>query len=573
MLAVPVYILIACNKDMATTGNPPPVTPPVKSPISDKQVSSAIQGNVVDEQNKPLAGVQVKCGDVTATTDAAGSFFFGKVNANQMAAVVTAQKNGYFNGSRTFHIAAADKLQFVQIQLLPKKAAGTFVASTGGTVNTSNAQFTFAAQQVLGPDNKPYSGKVSLLYAPINPERADFADIMPGDLRGITNSNTIVGLQSFGMMALELQSEGGEKLHLDTSKQVSFKMTIPTSLQNTAPPTIPLWYFEEVSGVWRQEGSATKTGDSYSGIVKHFSFWNLDMPFPLVNFTATLVDAHNTPLSNAAVKLKRANGSATYGYTNENGTVSGDIPKNETLTLEVMSKCNMAVDTRNIGPFNDHTDIGILRVTVPNNEYLYFSGAVASCNNMPVQNGLVSISLGGTTYRSNIANGQYSISILRCVTTQVTAIINAVDQDANKMSTNTKLVTTGNYITNLSACDVILADFVNSLLNGQTANYTATDSISLYNLGSGYLLSAARKTNRDFIDFQVNDMTVGTHATSIALTNNGKYYSGNGTYTLTQSGTLGGYLAGTFTSSVKPDSTQNNGPFPFTGSFRIRITQ
>jgi hypothetical protein len=560
---------------MAHVDNPtPPTVPVTKSPISDKQVSSSIQGIILDENNKPLAGAQVKYGDVTVTTDATGSILFNKINATEVAAVLTVQKSGYFNGVRTFRIAEANKLQYVQIQLLPKKAAGTFEAGSGGTITAVNAQFTFAAQQVLGADNKPYSGKVSLFYAPINPERADFADIMPGDLRGINSSNSIVGLQSFGMMALELQSATGEKLHLDTTKTVLFKMTIPAGLQGSAPATIPLWYFEEASGVWREEGSATKTGDSYTGTVKHFSFWNCDAQFPVANIRATLQDANGTPLTNMQVNIKRTNGSSTYGYTNENGVVSGDVPKGETLSLQVFTKCNTVISIRDIGPFSDSTNLGTIKIPISPADYIHFSGTVNTCDGKPVKNGDVAVRVDNVSYRTRITDGKYAIGMIRCQHDQVIAIITAVDEDANKISSVNIPVTIDSYVQDLVACDAIQPDFINMLFNGQPLNINATDSISLYNYGQSYTLSGMTTKGYN-VSINMPNINVGTYPIGYLTFYNGNQYypAARGTYTITQSESVGGYFAGSFNANLLADSTGPNPATPLIGTFRVRIKQ
>lgn len=576
MLILPVCVLFACNKDITHVDDQtPPTVPIIKSPISDKQVSSSVQGIVLDENNKPLAGAQVKYGDATVTTNAAGSFLFDKVIATEIAAVLTVQKSGYFNGVRTFRIAEANKLQYVQIQLLPKKAAGTFEAGSGGTITADNAQFTFAAQQVLNADNKPYSGKVSLLYAPINPERADFADIIPGDLRGINSSNSIVGLQSFGMMALELQSETGEKLHLDTTKSVSFKMTIPASLQSIAPATIPLWHFDEVSGVWLEEGSATKNGDSYIGTVKHFSFWNCDAQFPVVNFRATLQDANGTPLSNMQVIIKRSNGSSTYGYTNENGVVSGDVPKGETLSLQVVPKCNTPIDTRNIGPFSDSTNLGIFKIAI-SSDYIHFSGTVNTCDSKPVTNGEVVISVDHVAYRTRVTDGKYTIGMVRCQRDQVIATINAVDEDANKISTVDIPVTINGYVMDLVACDNVQPDFINMLFNGKQLNINATDNIALTFSSYYQTYTLWGRTTKGYnMSMNMSNINIGTYPIStFNFSDSSQYYNTiKGTYTITQSESVGGYLAGSFDAKASRDTLAANPTIPLTGTFRVKIKQ
>jgi hypothetical protein len=63
---------------------------------------------------------------------------------------------------------------------------------------------------------------------------------------------------------------------LQPGKTAKLRFTIPSSLRSTAPATIPLWSVDETTGLWKQEGSATKGTDYYEGDVSHFSFWNCD---------------------------------------------------------------------------------------------------------------------------------------------------------------------------------------------------------------------------------------------------------------------------------------------------------
>jgi hypothetical protein len=45
---------------------------------------------------------------------------------------------------------------------------------------------------------------------------------------------------------------------------------------SVAPPTIEMWFFDEVKGIWKEEGIGTKQGSVYVGEVSHFSSWNFD---------------------------------------------------------------------------------------------------------------------------------------------------------------------------------------------------------------------------------------------------------------------------------------------------------
>ncbi|CAL1521037.1 carboxypeptidase-like regulatory domain-containing protein [Chitinophaga sp. MM2321] len=585
LLAICLTSLLACDKRMATVDNPPEVTPPVivpDSPISPVETTTGIQGLVLDENNQPLQGAQVKCGNKVITTDAKGAFLLENITVIEAAAVLTAEKDGYFKGVRTFTVAGENKIQYTQLQLLPKKTAGSFDAATGGNINASNAQFIFVPQQVLNSDNSLYTGKVDLLYAPINPERADFADIMPGDLRAINNSNALVGLQSFGMMALELRGENGEKLHLDTTKAVTFKLEIPTSLRSTAPATIPLWHFDEATGVWIEEGSATKTGDNYIGTVKHFSFWNCDAQFPIIPFKAVLQNNEGIPLANMFVRMVRENDSYATAYTNIEGEVSGSIPSNESLTMVVYNRgvCSQKILSKKIGPFSDKTDIGIIKTSTPDIITINISGNVTTCDGTPVAKGRLTYTVDGVRSYAYISQGTYATSFIRCQAQPAEIILNAVDEVNNKMATTTAVLGIGNHVRNLQVCETIEASFADFVMNGETYSFVAPpDTLSVIDRGSDTtrmfiadIKRASSSPTNEQLNFNLGSMQVGTSRiwSFYVLANNQDYYGDNISCTITQTGTLGEYVQGSVSGNVtrySPDTLV----VPISGTFRIRI--
>src|SRR4029078_1969327 len=156
---------------------------------------------------------------------------------------------------------------------------------------------------------------------------------------------------SFGMLAVELEGNSGEQLQIATGKTAKLRFTIPSSLRSTAPATISLWSVDETTGLWKQEGSATKGTDYYEGDVSHFSFWNCDVSGQTVYLEMTITTS-NEPLSHVLVKLTRPNGASSYGYTDSSGHVGGLVPKNETLTLEVMNTSKHDICTQTDGLFS-----------------------------------------------------------------------------------------------------------------------------------------------------------------------------------------------------------------------------
>ncbi|MEI2747339.1 MAG: hypothetical protein V9E88_01095 [Ferruginibacter sp.] len=97
-------------------------------------------------------------------------------------------------------------------------------------------------------------------------------------------------LTSYAMMAVELESAAGEKLQLKEGSEATLVFAVPAVAQSSAPASIPLWYVDEKIGLWREEGTATKQGNQYTGKVKHFSFWNCDFSTTGVTLSMTLLN-------------------------------------------------------------------------------------------------------------------------------------------------------------------------------------------------------------------------------------------------------------------------------------------
>lgn len=87
---------------------------------------------------------------------------------------------------------------------------------------------------------------------------------MPGALTGLDQAGTKVVLGSFGMVAVELQGDGGELLQIASGKTVELRLAVSALQLSKAPATIPMWYFDEVKGYWVEEGQA---------VLKEIAMW------------------------------------------------------------------------------------------------------------------------------------------------------------------------------------------------------------------------------------------------------------------------------------------------------------
>ncbi len=478
ILCLAIFVGTGCQRELRDPGgnNPNPPNPNTGAQVNDNiMVVASVQGIVVDENNRPVQGATVTSGTNTATTDRYGTFRFNNINLSKANGYVKVTKAGYFNGTRTF-ISVTGRTHNVRIKLLPKSNSGNFQASTGGSVSiTGGGKLMIPTDAVTDASGNGYSGTVNVAMTWIDPTSADLPNIVPGDLRGVTTNNEERGLQTFGMLGVELTGGTGQSLKIATGKKAELTFPIPASLQGNAPATIDLWNFDETAGRWKQEGTATKSGNNYIAQVSHFSFWNCDAPFSLVEVCMTIVStADNVPLNNVQVRIKRPNGSYGYGRTDSVGNLCGKMPKDEALVLEVMSQCNNVIHSQNIGPFNSNTSIGTIAVTLPGTNTLTITGTVVNCSNANVTNGAAVIyTAGGYIYNTRVTNGVFSLTLIRCENATVNFTVLGVDytslQQGNPISGsgNTGTVNVGN----VQACGTSATQFVEFLIDGIPYTY------------------------------------------------------------------------------------------------------
>jgi hypothetical protein len=464
-----------CQKEMSYT-NP--------NPINNNQdpINSTLQGNVKDENGRPAMGVTVTVGTQTAKTDARGAFRIKNAALDKQSSLVTAEKSGYFKAFRVF--GATSGVNQVTIQLLKKNLAGTVTVSAGGEVSLSNgSKVTLPANGIVKKSGGAYTGTVNVYATYIDPTGVSISELVPGSFQAIDKNNNRAVLSSYGMLAVELESPAGEKLQVAGGSVARLTTAIPASLQAVAPATIPLWYVDEQTGIWREEGTAAKNGNTYVGDVKHFSFWNCDIPFPSINLSMTLKKPDGTPLTYTGVRIHAtATYGTAYGYTDSLGQVNGAVPSNMALTLEVLTPCNTVAYTQNIGPFASNTNLGTITATV-NSVTTTISGRLLNCAGNPVPNGRAVIIYDNITrYVPTQADGTFSSSFLICNGSGTTCEIYGVDLSAQQqgLPVNVTLSVPNSIAGDITACGTSSAEFINYSIDGEVTNINSAAGDGLW---------------------------------------------------------------------------------------------
>ena len=415
-------LIIGCKRESVLDNPigpilPPPTTVTIVNDLT--QVTASVSGIVLDESNAPISSAVVTSGGATTTTNSNGMFIFQNISLSKENGSVTVVKAGYFKGIRSFKTTTG-KNHTVRLQLMQKVLSGTVNATAGGTINSNGgASIIFPAAAFVTGTGAAYTGTVNVYSRWINPTAANLPFIIPGDLRGVGTNGAENILETYGMVGAELEDANGNTLKIATGKKATISFPLPASLQASAPATIQLWHFDDATARWKENGSATKAGSTYTAQVDKFSFWNCDVANSnFINLDYTLINAStNSSLISTSTRVKRvSNGSYAYGITNNAGFVSGLVPKNEALVLEVVSGCGAVIYSQNVGPFSTNTSLGNINVTLIASQVINFSGTLINCNATPVSNGYVSLyaTSGIGAYATTSTIGAFSFSILNC---------------------------------------------------------------------------------------------------------------------------------------------------------------
>ena len=582
VLLLAIFITVAyisCQKQLA--GDDITIT----TPVDDQTLTSAsVQGYVTNENGQPVNGAMVTSGTANTTTDVKGYFRFSNIQLSKNNGYVKVTMPGYFTGSRSF-VTNTGRVNHVRIQLIPKTNAGNIDASAGGSVTLSSGiKISLPAGSVVNAGtNAVYTGTVKVAAAWIDPTSNVLIDQMPGDLRGITTGGGEAGLQTFGMVAAELTGSSGELLQIAPGKKATINFIIPPAIASFAPASIDLWHFDETAGRWKQDGTATKSGNTYIAEVSHFSFWNCDAQFPLITFSATFVTANKSPLVHAQIRIKRVvNNSAGYGITDSTGFVSGKIPSNEALVLEVLDQCGTVIYSQNVGPFTANGNIGTITVTTSTTSLITVSGSLTDCSNAPVTNGYVELYLSNRYYKVAVNNGNYNATVTNCTPNSSLTII-GVDNVANQQSSpQTVTISSQTVVVPVfQACGTSSLQTIDYTVDATAYNITAPPD-SIYtsvagttppNSNDGYVVgySVTNSNNRITFSFNATAPAPGTYPlkfVSVAQVDSTIISTPAPVVTITQYGASGQFVVGNF--SVQLKKLSDNSLHPVTCNFKIR---
>ena len=335
-------LLSACGGGGDSAGLPAAggVTPPATS----STVLST--GQVVDDLGVPVSGATVTMisaarsgtGATAApvATDAAGLFSLTLDNAT--AAVVSIEKAGFMRMLRAA-TATTDNPTFAARVAMQRVAATlNFDASQAAVLRVpgSPARVELAPNALTRMDGQPVNGLAKADLTPIDPSVN--INLMPGVL---VDSVSGVPIESLGALAINFSDATGAPLNLAAGQTATLRIPATPAPGATLPATFPLYYLNETTGRWVQEGTAMLQTDPvtgaryYEGTVTHFSFWNADQPSSTAFYDLASSDAGTCSYDASMLMI--------HSGVDFNGTTSAQAAGNARLQVRASSNSRISL--------------------------------------------------------------------------------------------------------------------------------------------------------------------------------------------------------------------------------------
>ena len=573
ILSVLFLFLISCDKDTDILYLDP-LHP------DQEQFRSSLFIEVINTSGNPVANTEIRIGNYKRETDKRGFIYMKDVLVGA-STYLTAEKDGYFHASRRFYPTAGSS-QYIKLIMLSTAKVASFSSGVGAVVQVNGGitlHFPKDGYEYL--NGETFNGTVDVSAKVIPADDPELSYKMPGDLTGIDANGAPGILGSFGMIAVQLHSSQGGLLRLKEGIQVQIEMTVPSANMDKAPSSIPMWHFDEGEGIWKEEGSATLSGNVYTANVTHFSYWNYDAWFPAIKWGAIFDFGNRGIASQLEVCITIISMNTTKcAYTNSEGMVCGLVAANELLLMEVTNQCGDLIYSEQIGPFTDSTMMGPITLSDPGLLVTIVKGHAITCNGVPVTNGYAAISVGGVIQHIVLddVSGAFYIPICTCDEGEVRIAL--VDVEHNKLSLPLSYL----YAPVIDADTITVCETNEEFIDLEVVGFPDHYYFFYPEMSKDVEYTIINATDGNSQGSQINFAFIGQETglrevywgyMGLHLPNNGWFYSNDTSgletkLAITHYGDVGDYITGTLNGTCfQEDPGSGTKEYPFVGSFKV----
>lgn len=243
--------------------------------------------------------------NATALTDENGTFRIEGLGISARF-VLNAQRDGFAARSEIFSNSAEQPNVEHSALVLSAHYSNSFSAnSVASLIVDEQTLIELPANAFVTEGGNPASGTITPSLTIIDP--SGDAGVMPGSYQARDPETGEISLiESFGALDASFRDAAGNLLQLAPGTSATISIPVASRITTeTAPATIPLFYFDDARGFWVEEGEATLVQEGgqyfYRGTVTHFTTWNADRVYETVNLRGCVRDSSNKPLANARI--------------------------------------------------------------------------------------------------------------------------------------------------------------------------------------------------------------------------------------------------------------------------------
>jgi hypothetical protein len=241
--------------------------------------------------------------------------------------VISVAKAGFGEQAIIYSNSSSSPDLSSNVSLVPSQLAASFDATTAQVFQIGGFNVvSLPANALVLPNGAPPSGTVVANITAIDP--SSDTSVMPGNYQTLDSvTGTVRQIESFGALSIRFMDANGQKLQLANGTAATISIPLAAGIvAANAPTSIPLFYFNDSTGYWTQEGTANlqfiNGSYFYVGQVGHFTVWNADRIYETVLVQGCVKDGAGNPLAFARIN---AYGSDYIGSSSVIGDITGQF--------------------------------------------------------------------------------------------------------------------------------------------------------------------------------------------------------------------------------------------------------
>ena len=392
-------------------------------PEVKEKIFATFTGLVLTENDELIEDADVSIGGEFTTTDENGYFtlsgFFNPDGANLLVS-----KQGYFDATGLV-IPYADVPVNTKIRLIEKSNPVMGESNLVIEYEVNDAKVVFQENSYTLNGAK-YTGTVDIFGTTINFDDPNYSELSPGSLETVEDGELKM-LLPFGRVNVELFSDAGERLDIDSPAEITFD--IADGLVQDAPEEVSLYFLDKTTGYWVEDGVAFKSGSTYVGSVSHFTDWCAALSSELFTISG-IVTRDGEPFGGANMGYTRFNYRFAFNSASD-GSYATRVFEGADIILDVSDQCGTPVHEE----FINQVSMDIVQdIDVPatNNSFSVNGNIFCDTPDAPVENGYVLIVFDNNEFANVVSTdeeGNFSFFYEECANQMISLVAVAPNED------------------------------------------------------------------------------------------------------------------------------------------------